>query len=122
MRGYQIKNHSIFKLFSFMKSLTALILFACASVLVSSCIRFSSPSQKIVKATSVVHLENKSSNWLFSRGDRGMGVSTETGLPDELNGSELWTYEIQGGGSRLSQEANFISLDTTAAENRLRKA
>jgi len=81
-----------------MKSLTALILFACASVLVSSCIRFSSPSQKIVKATSVVHLENKSSNWLFSRGDRGMGVSTETGLPDELNGSELWTYEIQGGG------------------------
>ena len=27
-----------------------------------------------------------------------MGVSTETGLPQELNGSSLWTYDIQGGG------------------------
>ena len=27
-----------------------------------------------------------------------MGVSTETGLPDELNGTTVWTYEIQGGG------------------------
>jgi hypothetical protein len=43
-------------------------------------------------------LEKKSANWLFVRGDQGMGVSTETGLPDELNGKTLWTYEIQGGG------------------------
>ncbi len=27
-----------------------------------------------------------------------MGVSTEKGLPDELNGTTVWTYEIQGGG------------------------
>ena len=35
---------------------------------------------------------------MHARGDQGIGVSTESGLPDELNGSELWTYEIQGGG------------------------
>ena len=31
-------------------------------------------------------------------GRLGDGVSTETGLPQELNGSSLWTYDIQGGG------------------------
>jgi outer membrane protein assembly factor BamB len=81
-----------------MKSLTALALFISACVFLSSCIRFSSPQKKTLSATSTVHLENKSSNWLHARGDQGMGVSTESGLPDELNGSELWTYEILGGG------------------------
>ncbi len=27
-----------------------------------------------------------------------MGASSESGLPEELNGTELWTHEIQGGG------------------------
>ena len=27
-----------------------------------------------------------------------MGVSDQTGLPDDLNQSLLWTHEIQGGG------------------------
>lgn len=81
-----------------MKPLTALALLVCTCVLLSSCIRFSSPRKKTLTATSVVHLENKSSNWLHARGDKGVGVSTESGLPDELNGSELWAYEIQGGG------------------------
>ena len=65
---------------------------------VSSCIRLGSPQQTTIKATSTVRLENKSSDWLFARGDKGMGVSTETGLPDELAGTLLWTHEIQGGG------------------------
>ena len=65
---------------------------------VSSCIRLGSPQQTTIKATSTVRLENKSSDWLFARGEKGMGVSTETGLPDELAGTLLWTHEIQGGG------------------------
>ena len=68
------------------------------SILASSCIRFSSPQQATIKATSTVRLESKSSDWLFARGDRGMGVSTETGLPAELSDTLLWTHEIQGGG------------------------
>ena len=65
---------------------------------VSSCIRLGSPQQTTIKATSTVRLENKSSDWLFARGEKGMGVSTETGLPDELGGALLWAHEIQGGG------------------------
>jgi len=45
-----------------------------------------------------VRLENKTSDWLFSRGDRGVGVSTERGLPEELNNTLQWTHQIQGGG------------------------
>ena len=66
--------------------------------LFSSCIRLAPPKQTTIKATSTVHLESKSSNWLFARGDQGMGVSSESNLPDELNSSALWTYDIQGGG------------------------
>ncbi len=76
------------------------LLFYCIGVLAftSSCIRFASPKQTTIKASSTVHLEKKSSNWLFARGDAGMGVSSESGLPDELNNTLVWTYEIQGGG------------------------
>ena len=63
----------------------------------TSCIRFSSPKQTTIKATSTVRLENKSSDWLFARGDLGMGVSTESGLPEKLNGTKIWTYDIRGG-------------------------
>ncbi|MEK9772815.1 MAG: PQQ-binding-like beta-propeller repeat protein [Opitutae bacterium] len=80
------------KYFFFLISLFAVFL------LQTSCIRFASPKQTVIKASSTVHLEKKSSDWLFARGDLGMGVSTESGLPDELNGTTLWTYEIQGGG------------------------
>ena len=81
-----------------MKSFHLFIFLFPISILLTSCIRFSSPTQTLIKASSTVHLEDKSSNWLFARGDLGMGVSTETGLPDELNGTTVWTYEIQGGG------------------------
>ena len=43
--------------------------------------------------TKIVH-----SDWLYWRGPNGMGVSDQTGLPDDLNQSLLWTHEIQGGG------------------------
>ncbi len=64
----------------------------------TSCIRFSSPNQKTIKATSTVRLENKSSDWLFARGSLGTGVSSESGLPDQLNGTKIWSYDIKGGG------------------------
>ncbi len=64
----------------------------------TSCIRFSSPNQTTIKATSTVRLENKSSDWLFARGGLGTGVSSESGLPDQLNGTKIWSYDIKGGG------------------------
>jgi len=81
-----------------MKSTFFYFLTISLSIFASSCIRLSSPQQTIIKATSTVHLENKSSDWLFARGDQGIGVSTETGLPEELTGTLLWTHHIQGGG------------------------
>ena len=81
-----------------MKSIPYVLLTTLIFSVVTSCIRFSSPKQTTVKASTVLHLENKSSNWLFARGDQGMGASTEKGLPDELNGTLRWTHDIQGGG------------------------
>ena len=81
-----------------MKSTLFLLSLLPASVLLISCIRFSSPQQTVIKASSTVELEDKSSNWLYSRGALGMGVSSESGLPEELNSSLIWTYDIQGGG------------------------
>ena len=37
------------------------------------------------------------SDWLYWRGSEGTGVSTQTGLPNDLNASALWTYEIEWG-------------------------
>ena len=81
-----------------MKFIQFLIFVSTVSLIATSCIRLASPTQTVIKASSTVTLENKSSDWLFWRGELGMGVSTETGLPEELNGSKLWTYDIQGGG------------------------
>ena len=44
-----------------------------------------------------------------------MGVSTESGLLDELNGSELWTYEIQGGGIPVVAGNTVHRLDISGA-------
>jgi outer membrane protein assembly factor BamB len=82
----------------FMKPRPFLLSIFSSFFLFSSCIRLAPPKQTTIKATSTVHLESKSSNWLFARGDQGMGVSSESNLPDELNSSALWTYDIQGGG------------------------
>jgi len=81
-----------------MKTRYPLIYLLVWCVFLSSCIRFSSPKQTTIKASSTVRLENKTSDWLFSRGDRGVGVSTERGLPEELNNTLQWTHQIQGGG------------------------
>ena len=38
-------------------------------------------------------------DWLYWRGPEGTGVTTQTGLPDELDVNDtVWTHEIQGGG------------------------
>lgn len=34
------------------------------------------------------------SDWLYWRGSDGTGVSDQTGLPQDLNKSLLWTHEI----------------------------
>ena len=82
----------------FMKSTSLFFTILCAFALLCSCVRFSSPKQTVIKATSTVNLDIKSYNWLSARGPDGVGVSSETGLPDELNGTVIWTHEIQGGG------------------------
>ena len=69
-----------------------------ASVLLNSCIRLSSPERKVLTASSTVRLETPSTDWTYWRGPSGCGQSTETGLPDELNGSEIWTHQIKGAG------------------------
>ena len=46
-----------------------------------------------VPEAKIVH-----SDWLYWRGSDGTGVSDQTGLPQDLNKSLLWTHEIQGGG------------------------
>ena len=38
------------------------------------------------------------SNWLYWQGADGTGVSSQTGLPTDLNKSLIWTHDIQGGG------------------------
>jgi len=96
--SYLIEGHHPAYIHSFMKSffrIAAIIFLVFGS---ASCIRFSSPKQTTIRATSTVRLENKSSDWLFARGDLGTGVSTESRLPDQLNGTKIWSYDIKGGG------------------------
>jgi outer membrane protein assembly factor BamB len=81
-----------------MKSIPILILLFSASVFLASCIKLASPKQTVIKASSTVELEEKSSNWLHARGASSTGVSSESGLPNELNSSIIWTFDIQGGG------------------------
>ena len=49
---------------------------------------------------AVVPIEAKAiqSDWLYWRGPAGTGVSEQTALPSDFNGSLLWTHDIQGGG------------------------
>ena len=62
-----------------------------ASLFFSGCITFNS--------TPVEDSSKKvQSEWLFWRGPNWEGVSKQTGLPQELNDSLLWTHDIQGGG------------------------
>ncbi|MBP52313.1 MAG: hypothetical protein CMI27_04125 [Opitutae bacterium] len=68
------------------------------SFFLESCLQ--SPSKK-ESASPKQPLNNSNavnSNWLHWRGQAGTGVSSQTNLPDDLNDSLLWTYEIQGGG------------------------
>ena len=62
-----------------------------ASLFFSGCITFNSPP---VEDSS----KKVQSEWLFWRGPNGEGVSKQTGLPQDLNDSLLWTHDIQGGG------------------------
>ena len=81
-----------------MKSIPVLILLFSVSAFLASCIKLASPKQTVIKASSTLELEDKSSNWLHARGASGTGVSSESGLPNELNSSIIWTFDIQGGG------------------------
>ena len=66
-------------------------------------------------------LENHA-DWLYWRGLAGTGVSTQTGLPKDLNGSLLWTHEIQGGGVPVIAGGRAYQFGYYGVEDELQEA
>lgn len=62
------------------------------------------------------------SDWLFWRGENGSGVSDQTHLPEDLNGSLLWTYEIQGGGVPVIAGGRAYQFGYYGVENELQES
>ena len=61
-------------------------------------------------------------DWLYWRGSAGTGVSTQTGLPKDLNGSLLWTHEIQGGGVPVIAGGRAYQFGYYGVEDELQEA
>ena len=61
-------------------------------------------------------------DWLYWRGPAGTGVSTQTGLPMDLNGSLLWTHEIQGGGVPVIAGGRAYQFGYYGVEDELQEA
>jgi outer membrane protein assembly factor BamB len=61
-------------------------------------------------------------DWLYWRGPAGTGVSTQTGLPEDLNGSLLWTHEIQGGGVPVIAGGRAYQFGYYGVEDELQEA
>ena len=55
-------------------------------------------ASKVSETEKQILTETVNSNWLYWRGADGTGVSSQTGLPSDLNKSLIWTHDIQGGG------------------------
>ena len=51
-----------------------------------------------------------------------MGVSEQTGLPDDLNKSLLWNYEIQGGGVPVIAGGKAYQFGYYGVEDELQEA
>ena len=82
-----------------MKSIPVLILLISVSAFLASCIKLASPKQTVIKASSTLELEDKSSNWLHAQSRlQVLASSSESGLPNELNSSIIWTFDIRGRG------------------------
>ncbi len=62
------------------------------------------------------------SDWLYWRGPTGTGVSGQTGLPDDLNKSLLWTHEIQGGGVPVIAGGKAYQFGYYGVEDELQEA
>ena len=62
------------------------------------------------------------SDWLYWRGPVGNGVSVQTGLPKDLNGSLLWTHEIQGGGVPVIAGGRAYQFGYYGVEDELQEA
>ena len=66
--------------------------------------------------------ESVQSDWLHWRGPAGTGVSEQTGLPEDLNKSLLWTYEIQGGGVPVIAGGKAYQFGYYGVEDELQEA
>ena len=66
--------------------------------------------------------ETFQSDWLYWRGPTGTGVSGQTGLPDDLNKSLLWTHEIQGGGVPVIAGGKAYQFGYYGVEDELQEA
>ena len=66
--------------------------------------------------------ESFQSDWLYWRGPAGTGASAQTGLPDDLNKSLLWTHEIQGGGVPVIAGGKAYQFGYYGVEDELQEA
>ncbi len=100
----------------------ASLLFLC----VTGCIHQSGSSDrdKSPEDSSALNpkAESVQSDWLHWRGPAGTGVSEQTGLPEDLNKSLLWTYEIQGGGVPVIAGGKAYQFGYYGVEDELQEA
>ena len=100
----------------------ASLLFLC----VTGCIHQSGSSDHDKSPEDSSALKQKSdsvqSDWLHWRGPAGTGVSEQTGLPEDLNKSLLWTYEIQGGGVPVIAGGKAYQFGYYGVEDELQEA
>ena len=100
----------------------ALLLFLC----VTGCIHQSGSSDRDkspeISDSVKTKPENVQSDWLYWRGPAGTGVSGQTGLPEDLNKSLLWTYEIQGGGVPVIAGGKAYQFGYYGVEDELQEA
>ena len=64
----------------------------------NGCISVLPQQEEKITFSNTIELEVVSSDWLFWRGPKETGVSTEQNLPVELSNSLLWETDIKGGG------------------------
>lgn len=66
--------------------------------LFNGCISVLPQKEEKITFSNTIELEVVSSDWLFWRGPRGTGISTEENLPFDLSENLLWETDIKGGG------------------------
>ena len=104
------------KTFLFLLSTSKLFLLGCNSTIPSS------KSTERTEKSDSVNITSYHSDWFFWRGPSGMGVSEQTGLPDDLNKSLLWNYEIQGAGVPVIAGGKAYQFGYYGVEDELQEA